>query len=148
MIRNLPQQWNLEADFLTVGSGIGGLSAAIAAHEHGARTIVLERADQVGGVTALSAGQVWIAGNHISRRLGITDTAESGYRYLKRLSMDYGDDLTILNTVVHAAAALKFQQFLETDERIEACDENPFGVPVDIRGQLLPALGQLAALAR
>jgi hypothetical protein len=47
-----------------------------------------------------------------------------------------------------AAAAREFQRFLETDERIEACDENPFGVPIDIRGQLLPALGQLAALAR
>jgi hypothetical protein len=46
-----------------------------------------------------------------------------------------------------AAAARKFQQFLESDERIEACDENPFGVPCDIRGQLIPALGQLAALA-
>lgn len=46
-----------------------------------------------------------------------------------------------------AAAARRFQQFLETDERIEACDDNPFGVPVDIRGQLVPALEQLAALA-
>src|SRR5208337_4623376 len=103
MIRNLPAQWDLETDVLAIGSGIGGLSAAITAYDHGARAMVLERAERVGGVTALSVGQVWVAGNHLGPPLGIKDSTESGYRYLKRLSMDYGEDLTILNTVVHAA---------------------------------------------
>lgn len=45
-----------------------------------------------------------------------------------------------------AAAAERFRKLVENDERIEACDENPFGVAVDIRGQLVPALQQLSAL--
>ena len=85
MIRNLPAKWDLEADVVAIGSGIGGLSAAITAHEHGASAIVLERSDQVGGVTALSMGEVWVAGNHHAAALGIEDSAESGFRYLKRL---------------------------------------------------------------
>ncbi len=45
------------------------------------------------------------------------------------------------------AAAANFRAHLQTDERIEACDENPFNIPVTIRATLLPALdGLLAAL--
>jgi len=108
MLNNLPARWDLETDLIAVGSGIGGLSAAITAHEHGAEALVLERSDQVGGVTALSMGEVWVAGNDHARELGIEDSAESGFRYLKRLSMDYGDDLAILNKVVHARHVLNW----------------------------------------
>ena len=108
MIRNLPAKWDLEADVVSIGSGIGGLSAAITAHDHGASAIVLERSSQVGGVTALSMGEVWVAGNHHARTAGIADSFESGFRYLKRLSMGYGNDAAILNKVVHAQIALKY----------------------------------------
>ena len=43
MIRNLPATWDLEADVVAVGSGGGGLAAAITAHDHGASALVLER---------------------------------------------------------------------------------------------------------
>ncbi len=108
MIRNLPEKWDIEADFVSIGSGIGGLSGAITAHDNGLSAIVLERSGQVGGVTALSQGQVWISGNHHARELGIEDSAESGFRYLQRLSMGYGEDVAILNLTVHARVALKY----------------------------------------
>lgn len=108
MIRNLPEKWDLEADVVALGSGIGGLSAAITAHDHGASALVLERADKIGGVTALSLGEVWVPGNHLERALGIEDSPESGFRYLSRLSMGYGEDAAILNLTVHAREALKY----------------------------------------
>jgi 3-oxosteroid 1-dehydrogenase len=108
MIRNLPAKWDLEADVVSIGSGIGGLSAAIVAHDHGAKALVLERSPQVGGVTALSQGQVWVAGNHHARALGVEDSSESGFRYLQRLSMGYGEDEAILNFTAHARVALKY----------------------------------------
>ncbi len=108
MIRNLPAQWDLEADVVAIGSGGGGLCAAITAHDHGASALVLERSDQVGGVTAFSMGEVWIPGNHHAAALGISDSLESGYRYVKSLSMGYGDDVAMLNQAVHAPVALKY----------------------------------------
>ena len=54
MLNNLPARWDIEVDLVAIGSGIGGLSAAITAHESGLSAVVLERSDQVGGVTALS----------------------------------------------------------------------------------------------
>ena len=108
MLSNLPDKWDFEADIVAIGSGVGGLSAAITAHDLGSSAIVLERSEQVGGVTALSMGEVWVAGNHHAAAKGIEDSVESGYRYLKRLSMDYGSDLAILNIVAHAREALKY----------------------------------------
>lgn len=108
LISNLPERWDEEVDLVAIGSGIGGLSSAITAHDRGLKAMVLERSDQVGGVTALSQGQVWIAGNHLASELGIEDSPESGFRYLQRLSMGYGEDEAILNLTVHAREALKY----------------------------------------
>ncbi len=108
MLATVPDSWDIETDIVSIGSGIGGLSAAITAREMGLDSIVIERSDQVGGVTALSQGQTWVPGNHLAAKLGIEDSAESGFRYLKRLAMDYGSDAAMLNLAVHAREALKF----------------------------------------
>lgn len=108
MIRNKPLKWDLEADVVSIGSGGGGLSAAITAHDHGASAMVLERSEQVGGVTAYSMGEVWIPGNHLAAAAGIDDSAENGIRYIKNLDMGFGSDRAILNQALHAPVALKY----------------------------------------
>ena len=42
------------------GSGAGGLTAAIAAHDLGQSVAVLEKSDQYGGTSAISGGGVWV----------------------------------------------------------------------------------------
>jgi len=108
LICNVPEQWHAETDLIAVGSGGGGLAAAITAREHGLEAMVLERTGQVGGVTAYSMGEVWVPGNHHETAMGIEDSPESGFRYVKRLSLDYGDDRAILNQAVHAPLALRW----------------------------------------
>src|SRR5580658_2364368 len=108
MRRNAPATWDFETGLVAIGSGIGGLSSAITAQDHGVNGLVLERSEQVGGVTALSMGEVWVAANHHAAALGLEDSVESGFRYLQRLSMGYGSDLAILNKVVHARQALRY----------------------------------------
>lgn len=105
---NLPENWDIEVDVVSLGSGIGGLSAAITARELGGTSVVIERSTMVGGVTALSMGEVWVAGNQLASDLGMADSVEAGYRYLNRLSMGYGNELSILNLVVHAREALRY----------------------------------------
>ena len=149
MIRNLPREWDLEADIVSIGSGVGALATAITAHAHGASAIVLERADQVGGVTALSLGQVWVAGSHLARALSIDDSPESGYRYLKRVSMGYGDDMAILNLTMHARLALKyFEDQIGLKMRvIRDCPDYYHGICEDTvaEGRLLEVLSFPAA---
>ena len=39
----------------------------------------------------------------------------------------------------------RFRKHLETSKQVAVCDDNPFGVPVELRGLLTPALAQLDA---
>ena len=57
MLQNLPTNWHLEADVVAIGSGIGGLSAAITAQDQGASALVLERSEQVGFTDSPSCSQ-------------------------------------------------------------------------------------------
>ena len=55
MLNNLPEKWDLEADVVSIGSGIGGLSAAITAHDLGASALVLHALSPDPGPALLSS---------------------------------------------------------------------------------------------
>jgi 3-oxosteroid 1-dehydrogenase len=71
-----------EFDLVVVGSGAAGMTAALTAAHRGLRAVVLEKTEYFGGSTARSGGGVWIPGNSVLRRYGVTDTAEQASRYL------------------------------------------------------------------
>jgi len=75
-----------EFDVVVLGTGAAGLTAAIAAHEGGARVAVFEKADQVGGTTAWSGGQVWIPNNPHMADVGVADSRDNALRYIMSLS--------------------------------------------------------------
>jgi 3-oxosteroid 1-dehydrogenase len=144
MNSKLPEYWHAEADIVSVGSGIGGLSAAICAHDHGASAMVLERTGQVGGVTAYSLGEVWVPGNHLAGGLGLSDSVESGFRYVKSLALGYGEEPAMLNQALHAPVALRFfeQQIGLRMTVIRDCSDYYYGFSNDAvaEGRLLEAV--------
>ncbi|WP_417762257.1 flavocytochrome c [Shewanella sp.] len=60
-------------DVVVVGSGGAGLAAAVSAHEHGAKVIVLEKEPLAGGNTKLAAGGMNAAETKFQKKLGIED---------------------------------------------------------------------------
>jgi succinate dehydrogenase/fumarate reductase flavoprotein subunit len=50
---------------IVAGSGAAGLTAALAAAVDGADVLLVERAERLGGTTALSGGRVWVPANHL-----------------------------------------------------------------------------------
>ncbi|HEY1146252.1 MAG TPA: FAD-dependent oxidoreductase, partial [Allosphingosinicella sp.] len=70
-------------DVLVIGSGAGGLAAAITARHHGLDVIVVEKAAHFGGTTARSGGVLWIPCNPISKAAGVADTLEAARAYLR-----------------------------------------------------------------
>jgi len=84
--------WDLGTDVIIVGSGGAGLTAAILAHDNGARVTVVERSDKVGGTTAVSGGGLWIPLNRFMEESGTPDSREDALTYCKKLTAGRADD--------------------------------------------------------
>jgi 3-oxosteroid 1-dehydrogenase len=81
------EQWDEEADVVVLGSGGAALVAALAAHDHGAKQVViLEKSGMVGGTTAMSGGMLWVPLNHHSMAAGVEDSREDVVAYLDALA--------------------------------------------------------------
>ena len=82
-------QWDEDFDVVCVGSGLGGLSAALTAAERGTRALVIEKFELLGGVSALSSGQLWLGPNHLQDAAGIADDDADAEAYLAHLSQGF-----------------------------------------------------------
>lgn len=75
-------------DVIVLGSGAAGMTAALAAADAGARVALYEKADVLGGTTALSSGVAWLPANRYQAEAGVSDSLEDGRAYLTALSND------------------------------------------------------------
>jgi 3-oxosteroid 1-dehydrogenase len=82
--------WDKSVDLLIVGSGGGGMVAALATLDAGLEPLVVEKQALVGGSTGLSGGMVWLPNNPLMRRDGIPDSHEDGLAYLADVVGDIG----------------------------------------------------------
>jgi 3-oxosteroid 1-dehydrogenase len=96
------------SDVVILGSGIAGLSAALAAHELGLRPVVLEKAGTLGGGTIHSYGLIWIGGNHVAEAAGYSDTRDETISYLRFLGGGDIDEDRLHAFVDRAPEALRF----------------------------------------
>ena len=70
-------------DVVIVGSGGGGLAAALAAHAAGLKPVILEKQRFVGGSTGMSGGMLWIPDNPLMKADGSKDSYQDGLAYLQ-----------------------------------------------------------------
>src|SRR4051812_40757589 len=80
--------WDETVDVLVVGSGAGGLTAAIAAADAHAKVAVIEKSDEYGGTSATSGGGIWIPNSPVGRAAGLEDSEEEGFTYVRAQSAD------------------------------------------------------------
>ncbi|MGK6314289.1 FAD-dependent oxidoreductase [Neorhizobium sp. DT-125] len=69
-------------DVVVLGSGAGGMSAAIFAALEGARVLLVERTEYLGGTSAFSAGTTWIPLTRHSKSVGAEDSVDKVSRFL------------------------------------------------------------------
>jgi 3-oxosteroid 1-dehydrogenase len=75
-------------DVIAIGSGAAGMTAALTAAHRGLRALVVEKAERFGGSTARSGAGVWVPGNEVLRRAGVTDSAADAETYLAHVAGD------------------------------------------------------------
>ncbi|MGV9803714.1 FAD-binding protein [Mycobacterium sp. NPDC003449] len=73
-------------DLLIVGSGGGGMTAALAGDASGLDTLVVEKSPRFGGSTALSGGGIWVPGAPAQRRAGYVPSPDGVVEYLKQIT--------------------------------------------------------------
>jgi succinate dehydrogenase/fumarate reductase flavoprotein subunit len=89
------KRYGLEVDVLVVGTGGAGMTAALAAHDRGARVALVEKSERVGGTTAVSGGVLWIPNNHHMPEVDIPDSRDEALAYTRRLADGRSDDRLI-----------------------------------------------------
>ncbi|NTU88374.1 MAG: FAD-binding protein [Actinobacteria bacterium] len=75
--------WDLETEVLVCGYGAAGASCAIEAADNGAKVLIIEKAALPGGSMARCGGAIMGAPTRVQSELGITDTAEGLYNWVK-----------------------------------------------------------------
>ena len=75
--------WDFQHDVVVVGSGAGGMTAALIASDLGLDAIVIEKSDLIGGTTAVSGGAVWVPNNPQMQAIGYQDSTDEALTYLK-----------------------------------------------------------------
>jgi 3-oxosteroid 1-dehydrogenase len=104
------EAWNHQVDFVVVGSGCGGLTAALTANANGLKTLVIEKAGVYGGSTALSGGNIWIPNNPTLKREGLADSRDDVRRYLEAV---IGDRVPAANLDAFIDNGPRAMEFLE-----------------------------------
>lgn len=102
------QGFDHEVDVLVVGSGGGGMTAALKADAEGLDTLVVEKSPQFGGSTALSGGGIWVPGAPSQRRAGYTPSPDETFDYLKQITGGLVSDARLRAYVDEAPEMMEF----------------------------------------
>ncbi|MBI3171814.1 MAG: FAD-dependent oxidoreductase, partial [Hydrocarboniphaga effusa] len=82
---NESNRWDQEYDVVVVGSGGGGMTAALCAQAQGMSSVVIEKSDKYGGTSAVSGGGIWIPCNDDIARTGGSDSYDDALTYLQHV---------------------------------------------------------------
>ena len=95
-------------DVLVVGSGGGGMTAALAANASGLDTLVVEKGRHFGGSTALSGGGIWVPGAPAQRREGYSPDPDAVFQYLRHITAGIVSDARLRQYVDTAPEMMEF----------------------------------------
>jgi 3-oxosteroid 1-dehydrogenase len=109
-----PDDWDDRVDVLVVGSGGGGMTAALTARAAGLTTLVVEKSRQFGGSTALSGGGIWVPGAPAQIREGHRPEPDEVFQYLKHITEGVVSDARLRQYVERAPEMLEFLENLST----------------------------------
>ena len=97
-----------DCDALVIGSGAGGLAAAVTARSLGLDVIVAEKEPLFGGTTAFSGGWLWIPNHPMQAQIGVADSIEEASTYLLHEAGERYDAERVDAFLVNAPRMIEF----------------------------------------
>ena len=135
----------IDCDVAVVGSGAAGMATALRAARLGARVVVAEKSELLGGTTAMSGGCIWVPCHHHMGEIGASDTAEEALNYIRAVSPEgwhnteaplwaaFVEQAPAMLRFLEANSPLRFAANLEPDPYAETPGGKPFGRNVSAR---------------
>ncbi len=111
----------VQCDLLVIGSGAGGLSAAVTAAHLGLKVIVAEKDAQFGGTTAWSGGWMWLPRNPLAVEAGIVEPIDEPLAYLRH---ELGDRFDEARARAFLEAAPRMVEFFRSNTALRFIDGN------------------------
>lgn len=108
----MSEKFDHTVDVLVVGSGGGGMTAALAADAFGLDTLVIEKAAYFGGSTALSGGGIWVPGAPAQRKAGYVPDPDGVVEYLRQITGGLVSDARLRQYVDTAPEMMEFLEKL------------------------------------
>ena len=113
--------WDREVDVLVVGTGNGGLTAAVCNWEMGTKDVlIIEKQDKVGGTSATSGGGIWIPNSHYAKEAGAEDNLQDAKSYL--MNTLFGEDVPEEMIDTYLEKSPEMLKFLH--DRTDVCYES------------------------
>ena len=94
-------------DVVVVGSGIAGTMAALVAAKNGAKTLLIEKLNRLGGTSRYSGLDFACVGSDMQKAAGITDTPEAMVADMAKVAANLSDRERALNIARETARAQK-----------------------------------------
>jgi succinate dehydrogenase/fumarate reductase flavoprotein subunit len=104
-----------DCDVLVIGTGAGGLSAAVTAAALGLKVLLVEKSEYYGGTTARSGGWLWIPCSPVALRDGVQDSPEAARRYLQH---EAGNHFDAARVDAFLENGPKMVEFMERDTAV------------------------------
>ncbi|WID96654.1 FAD-dependent oxidoreductase [Bosea vestrisii] len=108
-------------DLLVIGSGAGGLAAAVTAAALGLDVVVVEKEDHFGGTTAWSGGWMWLPRNPLALAAGIDEDEATIRTYLRH---ELGDDYDEAFVTTLLEQGPRMVSFFQRETAVDFVDGN------------------------
>jgi succinate dehydrogenase/fumarate reductase flavoprotein subunit len=110
----MTEPFDHSVDVLVIGSGAGGMTAALRADALGLDTLVVEKSAKFGGSSALSGGGIWVPGAPSQRKAGYSPDPDRVFAYLKTITGGLVSDERLR---AYVDTAPEMMEFLEQSSR-------------------------------
>ena len=108
----VPAKWDRAFDVIVIGTGYAGLSAAIEAHDAGAKVVVIEKAKVYGGNSLISTGAYNCVDPERQKKAGVEDSTDLHFRQTMAGGDHRNDPVKVRYFVENALDGLKWLESL------------------------------------